>query len=1029
LSGFNTCRSERFAPWRVAFALVFLAIAMTESIRAERALSQYIRDEWERDRGYPGGPAYGFAQTPDGYLWIAAERGLVRFDGLTFRLFEPRGSTNVAGPTVLGVAAASDGSLWARLRGPALMRYDGGAFENILSKVGPPESVVSAMVRGRDDTMLLATLGRGAVRFHDGRFETLVPAGAMGGSSFVVAIAETRTGEFWLGTRDAGLLRVENGRVSHVTEGLPDLKVNCLLPQEDGELWIGTDKGVVRWTGSGITRSGIPLPLQSLTALAMTRDRASNVWIAAGPKGLVRANDRGVAQALEAGATVDRYVAAVFEDRDGNLWVGTDRGIERWRDPIFTTYSTAQGLPPGAIGPVYVDEAGRAWFGPTGGGLYWIQDGVVGRVTAGGLDRDVIYSIDGAKGEVWVGRQRGGVTRLRPSAEGFSAEHFTRSKGLSQDSVFAVSRARDGALWAGTLSGGVSRVKNGVFTTYDTSNELPSNTVASILEGADGAMWFATSKGLTAWSRGGWRIYTTQDGLPSNDVNTVFEDRESYLWVGTTSGAAVIRSGQIHAASPAPPALRGSILGFAEDRSGALWISTVDRIVRVNREALLGTTITAGDVREYGVADGLLALESVKRHRTIVADSRGRIWVTRNRGISVADPALADQRSLPAIAHVEAISADGMPVDVRGPVSIPSSRRRITFGYAGLSLSVPERVMYRYRLDGFDPDWSEPAADPQAAYTNLNPGHYRFRVIASNSDGLWNGVEATMPFEIRPTFWQTRTFQALVVLLGGLSGWGLYRLRLLQVARQLHLRFEERLAERTRIAQELHDTLLQGFVSASMQLHVAADRLPEDSPAKAPVGRVLDLMARVIEEGRNAVRGLRSTNTEPYDLENSFAGIQQELAIGQDAAFRVIVEGKPRRVSPAVRDEIYWIGREGLVNAFRHAQAANVELELEYGQKEFRLFVRDDGRGIDPQVLRAGIKDHWGITGMRERAERIGGTLKIRSRAAAGAELELHVPGRSAFDREGSDRSTSWLARAIGRVAGLFHVGRPEKHP
>jgi len=247
--------------------------------------------------------------------------------------------------------------------------------------------------------------------------------------------------------------------------------------------------------------------------------------------------------------------------------------------------------------------------------------------------------------------------------------------------------------------------------------------------------------------------------------------------------------------------------------------------------------------------------------------------------------------------------------------------------------------------------------------------------------------------------WQVRWFQAAAVLLGVAVAVGLYRLRLRQLARQLNVRFEERLAERTRIARELHDTLLQGFVSASMQLHVAVDQLPEDSSARPAFGRALDLMRRVIDEGRNAVRGLRSSGGDVHDLEHAFSGIQSELAAGQTTAYRVIVEGRPRQLNPAVRDEVYRIGREGLLNAFRHSGAETIEIEIEYAASELRLFVRDDGRGIDPHIARTGTAGHWGIAGMKERAARIGGSLTIRSRAAAGTEIELRVPGRAVYTR------------------------------
>ena len=408
----------------------------------------------------------------------------------------------------------------------------------------------------------------------------------------------------------------------------------------------------------------------------MIPDSAGNIWVAAGSAGLWRVDRQGVATAADRGEPAFRHVSTAFEDRDGNLWVGTDRGIERWRGPVFTSYSTAQGVPSGGVGPVYVDQAGRTWFAPTSGGLYWIRDSDVGRVTQAGLDRDVIYSIDGGDGRCGSADNeevsRDSAVRRCVCGRAF---HAIRRPGAGQR--LCGHRARDGAVWAGTLSGGASRFKDGVFTTHDMTSGLASNTVASILESADGTMWFATPNGLSAWSRGGWRTYRTDDGLPSSDVNSLLEDPDGTVWVGTASGLAVVQGGRVRAVREVPQALRGSILGIgARIARGSLWVKTPEHVLRVNRDALLHAAQVTSDVREYGVADGLLALESVKRHRTMVADARGRIWVTLNRGISVADPALSDGRALPALTHVEAISADGAPIDRTGP----SESRRAAAG-------------------------------------------------------------------------------------------------------------------------------------------------------------------------------------------------------------------------------------------------------------------------------------------------------------------------------------------------------------
>jgi signal transduction histidine kinase len=777
---------------------------------------------------------------------------------------------------------------------------------------------------------------------------------------------------------------------------LPDDKINALLPGAGSELWIGTDNGLARWNGVEVTRAGLPGPLDHVGVLAMARDRASNVWIGTASGELLRINGSGVASFDPQDRMRRGAVSAVFEDRDGNLWIGTSRGIERLRDGAFTTYSSAQGLPDGSYGPVYAG-AERTWFAGLEGGLYWMQGSHVEPVQQAGLAGDVVYSIAGGPdGEVWVGRQHGGLTRLRVTGDGVSAVTFTQRDGLAQNNVYAVHHARDGAVWAGTLSGGVSRFKDGVFTTFTTADGLPSNTVAAILESADGRIWLATPTGVAAQLDKGWQRFATSDGLPSDEINTLFEDSVHDVWVGTSAGLATIREGRV-VPLQLPAELRAPVLGIAEDRLGWLWIVTNEHLMRVNREHLAAGSLTTGDLRDYTTLDGLLGREGVKRHRSVAIDPRGRIWLAMNRGLSMADPARLDVRGLDAPVHVEDLTADGRALDRRGDVRVPSGRQRVTLSYTGINLGGPERVLFRSRLDGFDHDWSEPSTARQVTYTNLAPGGYRFHVIASNGDGLWGATEAALAFTVAPAWWQTSWFRLSAIAGLAAMGWGLYRVRVRQVARQLNVRFEERLAERTRIAQELHDTLLQGFLSASMQLHVVADRLPEDSPAKPPLARVLDLMRRVIDEGRNAVRGLRSTSSPLHDLEQAFSGISGELGGGKQPEYRVIVEGRARPLNPIIRDEVYRIGREALVNAFRHADAERVELELEYGSSALRMLVRDNGRGIDEHVLQAGSDGHWGLPGMRERAQRIGARFKVWSRPEAGTEIELSVPGHIAF--------------------------------
>jgi signal transduction histidine kinase/ligand-binding sensor domain-containing protein len=1034
LKSSSTCRNGVFPRCGIgaclgACALVVCLCVPTSALDSERDISQYLRNRWGSAQGFPGGPVHGITQSEDGYLWIAAERGLVRFDGLTFRLFQPSAQSPGTGPTVLGVSPDQDGSVWARLRGPAVFRMRRGQFEDPPSIEGRPESVITAMIRSRNGGTLMATLGQGVIAYRNGRFETLAVASLIP-LSFAISIAESADGTVWAGTRDTGLLRIESERVARITEGLPDLKINCLLADDDGALWIGTDKGVARWHRGEITRTGVPADLLALPALAMLRDRDSNMWIAAGRRGLLRIDRRGVTRQYgqEDGLLGD--VTTLFEDRDGNLWIGTSGGLERLRDAVFTTYSSAQGFPSDSTGPVYVDGEDRTWFAPASGGLFWWRDGQVGRITEDGLGTDVVYSIGGGDGdrEVWVGRQRGGLSRVRLQDSGATVDRFTQADGLAQDSVYAVHRARDGAVWAGTLSGGASRLKDGVFTNYGTGNGLSSNTVTSILETADGTMWFATPNGVSAFSRGGWRRYTTADGLPSNDVNVLMGDSKGLVWAGTAAGVAIFDAGQVSLPPDVPAALRGPILGMAEDQVGTFWISMSERVLQVNRDGLVHGVLGEDDLREYGVADGLLAIEGVKRHRSVTIDGRGRIWFSMLRGLSMVDPAGFDQRTKPALTHVEELSADGSPVDLTKAPRISSNQRRVVLSYAGLSLGVPERVRYRYRLEPFDREWSEAVAERQAVYTNLSPGPYVFRVMASNSEGRWNGEEAMLSFEVEPMLWQTTWFRLSAVAVCFVAGWGIYRVRVMRMARQLNMRFEERLAERTRIAQELHDTLLQGFLSASMQLHVAAEAVPPDSPARKLLSHVQQLMSRVIDEGRNAVRGLRAAPGTGNDLEEAFARIPAEMAISDQVNFHVYVDGHVRPLHPMIRDEMYRIGREAAVNAFRHSNGTHIEIELEYSPQHVRMLVRDDGRGIDEEVLRTGRDGHWGLSGMRERAQRIGAAFKVWTRAGAGTEVELTVPNQVAFQATPKNRESSEASAPRAETLANRRSTEPTRH-
>jgi signal transduction histidine kinase len=570
--------------------------------------------------------------------------------------------------------------------------------------------------------------------------------------------------------------------------------------------------------------------------------------------------------------------------------------------------------------------------------------------------------------------------------------------------VYAVHRARDGTVWAGSLGGGISRIQNGRISTYTTAEGLNGDPITTILDAADGTIWAGTTSGLQAFRNSSWRRFSGKDGLPPGRVNALTIDNKGVLWIGAAAGLFHSSSDGTMFSRYAPETLQTEVLGIAADPEGHLWIATNQRLMR-----LLNASSGPPVIREFSRLDGLPSTQLMQRDHAMGRDASGRIWLGLRSGLCVVDPVRAV--SLPPVpVSIHSVDVDGVSLDQLPSVQYRADRRRIAFKFIGVSLSTPERVRYRYRLDNYDADWSPPMEAREADYTNLPPGSYKFRLIASNGEGLWNGGEATVAFTVVPLFWQTLWFRLAVAAVGISLLFAAYRFRLQRIRDELNVRFQERLAERTRIAQELHDTLLQGFLSASMQLEVAADLLPQDSRSRPLITRTLQLMRQVIEEGRVAVRGLRSGPPSAVPLEAAFLAIQDEIGEGDKVDYRVIVEGARRELHPLLRDEVYRIAREAILNAFRHAHAKHIEVELIFATDSFRVFVRDDGHGIDPDVLKAGRDGHCGLIGMRERAEKIGAQFHLFSRISAGTEIEIGVPAKVAFGGTSKNRNENSAA-------------------
>jgi len=710
-------------------------------------------------------------------------------------------------------------------------------------------------------------------------------------------------------------------------------------------------------------------------------------------------------------ASLDRFESAdglssdsvrtAFRDREGNIWFGTNRGLDRFRENKATPFSAKEGLAQNPLLDLTSTPDGTVWVITFAGDV--VQHFAGGRFVSqklppySGSDSGVL-SLYSDKDRVWLGGTFG-------LADGIGGRFsFVGVPGKPETSgVENITSDSSGNLWIVVFEGDKSRVmrlRNGAWTDFPDTPELPSYRCGALFGDAAGRVWLGFDGEVAVYENDRFHRYSAADGLPHGRIRSISSDHRGRVWFGSEGGLSRF-DGRRFATLTKENGLPGAaISGIVEDDDGFYWISGALGIVRASpqevEKALKSSTYRMQSLF-LDTTDGLPGLPNPASFPAAIKTPDGKLWFATTDGIAVVDPRRLPMNGVPPTILIQTVTADNRPFAISPELHLQPKVRNVEIGFAALSLSIPERVLFRYKLEGYDDEWRGPVTDRSASYTNLPPRDYRFRVIACNNDGVWNETGATLAFRIDPAFYQTVWFRLLYLAaaVGILLAAIRWRMRLM--ADRLATQFHERLAERTRIAQDLHDTLLQGFISASLQLNLANRKLTTDSEAKPLVTEVLELMKRVIDEGRSAVQGMRLTQTESSGLERSFSRIRAEAIADEPANFRVLVEGPEQPLHALVRDDVYRIGREAIINAFRHSGAANVEVELRYSDRNLRLFVRDDGRGIEPQILRDGRDGHWGLSGMRETAERIGAKLRLQSRLSEGTEVELTVPAEIAF--------------------------------
>jgi signal transduction histidine kinase/ligand-binding sensor domain-containing protein len=942
------------------------------------------------------------AQTGDGFLWLGTSGGLFRFDGVRFELVEQAGGAQLPSGNISALLSTPEG-LWIgyRLGGVSLLAND------TLRTFGPgdglPERSVWTLARDSSGTIWAGTTV-GVYRLERGRWQEVGPDEGVP-RTWVTSVITDARGRVWVGTVE-GLLRRDSaaGRFTLVHRARPippgePVNETFLVPGQGakGSIWLSSwADGVQQFDGdSGYSAGHGSLPRKRTGAVYV--DRTGDLWVAAEDSvsgGIehiwLDGSDRGRTTPESQRLTRARGlsgtdVRSIFADREGNIWVGTSGGLERFRRPKMVKVL----LPPVPTWLALV---------PADSGTIWV--GVLGRMWKVGTRVEEILSHPGAvqcayrdpDGVVWVASNMG---LWRTVAGKFVPVRLP--KELVGPSKQAITRDANGALWLSVARKGVYRLIGGRWINFGGLSGLPREPAIVLTTDNQGRTWFGYTGDRVALLEGdSVRVFTKADGLAVGNVLSI-HGRDAYVWIGGERGLARFDGRRFHMVLDQTGLSFRGTSGIVETAEGELWLHGAPGITRipaaeVSHVGMDPTYEVRSERLDY--RDGLEGTaEQLRPIPTAVAGSDGRIWFATSTDLYWIDPRAVPRNPLPPLVTIRDVIAGGRSYRGTRPLVLPERTTGVQIDFAAMGLSLPERIHFRYQLVGSDTGWQDVGGRRQAFYTNLGPGSYRFRVVAANEDGVWNENGAALAFTIPPSFLQSRWFLALWVCGLGGTAWMLYRLRLRQVAGRLSARYQVALGERTRIAQDLHDTLLQGFTGVSLQVVAATSRVSGPPEAIRALRDVVKLAQQTLAEARQAIWDIRSADLEHQSLAEALEGAARSTAAGNGVEIRFATTGPVRRMAPELETTALRVGREAIVNALKHAVPTHVDVRLEYAPHQFVLRVKDDGHGMTAGAVDgATAAGHWGVAGMRRRAQQAGGDLDIATEPGHGTVVSLHLP-------------------------------------
>ena len=962
---------------------------------ARLTIAQYAHTSWTARDGAPA-DIRALAQTTDGYLWLGTRLGLFRFDGVRFTRFEAQAGDSLPGSRIGSLLAAHDGSLWIAWGTGVVSRLRNGRVTTFGE--GQGLAFTQGMVEASDGTIIAGTT-KGLARFQRETWEDVSRTWNFPGTNARL-LHYDRSGALWVVTEDR-VVYLPAGHRQFVDPGERASGSEAFAEAPDGTMWLAE----VGRSAHTVRRFGETPPTTEVLVGATTLlfDRKGAMWIGSAGDGLRRiaAGDRILGQRIaqfgpEAEAFTIRdglsgdYVISRLEDSEGNIWFSTARGLDRFREAAFTTVSVPR------------PDIGRFVVATRDGALWTSARNTPGllRITGRGRtefrltgDPSLITLTEDETGGVWVA----GTGLFRYHGAAFDPVVLPESVLP----LAAITSDHDGGLWLFQPDSGLYRLAQGALTRLPARPQPGYKFGILLYADRRGRVWLGQSNRVSLYAGGTVRVFGPAHGIPPGMPFTISEDEAGRVWVGGDGGLSRFDNDRFSPLSSTALPMR-AVSGMAQDEGGDWWIATDAGVLRVAAAELnhaVADSAYRPRYRAFDLLDGLPGKPSGAYSVPIMAHTAdGRIWVVTNNGLAFVDPRRIPANDRPPPVRVERVTIDDKEAMPDDDMALAPGRHDLEIDYTGLSLTIPERNQFRYMLEGRDTEWHEAGTRRQAVYTDLPPKAYRFRVIASNNDGVWNETGAAWSFRVLPAWYQTLWFRTAVVLvigaLGATVAVTMQRTRHRREQQALTVRYESTLAERSRIAQELHDTLLQGFTGITMQLR-AIQRVLRSRPNEgaAALETVLTSADTALRDARNAIWDMRAVELEGHDLPEALEGAVRSVMAGAPVALDFTLRGGRRPLSSLVETTALRIGREAVLNALKHSNADKVDVRLEYAPRFLVLEVADNGRGMTLGAAEVAAGDgHFGIEGMRARAGRAAGTVEIASQPATGTTIRVTLP-------------------------------------